>query len=80
MHYFRPANLARLADNAGFTQVLSTELPAVRAGGLMARLRCAGDLGIVALYANYVAVMLALPLLRAFPSDIVVGVFRRRAA
>ena len=78
VHYFRPSNLTRLADSAGFTLELDAELPAVRADGLMARLRCAGKPGAAALYANYAAVMLALPVLRAFPSDIVVCAYRRR--
>lgn len=79
VHYFRPSNLTTLADGAGFTLQLDAELPAVRARGLMARLRCAGKTGALALYAHYAAVMLALPLLRAFPSDIVVCVYRKRA-
>jgi 2-polyprenyl-3-methyl-5-hydroxy-6-metoxy-1,4-benzoquinol methylase len=78
VHYFRPSNLTRLAESAGFTLQLNAELPAVRANGLMARLRCAGKTSAAALYANYAAVMLALPVLRAVPSDIVVCAYRKR--
>ena len=80
VHYFRPSNLTTLAESEGFALALSAELPAVRADGLMARLRCAGTTSAPALYANYAAVMLALPVLRAFPSDIVVCAYRKRPA
>lgn len=78
VHYFRPSNLTALAESEGFTLQLSTELPAVRAKGLLARLRCAGDVHPVSLYATYAAVMLALPVLRAFPSDIALCLYRKR--
>lgn len=80
VHYFRPSNLTALAESEGFTLQLSTELPAVRAAGLMARLRCAGKSRPAALYATYLAVLLALPVLRAFPSDIALCLYRKRPA
>jgi 2-polyprenyl-3-methyl-5-hydroxy-6-metoxy-1,4-benzoquinol methylase len=77
VHYFRPANLERLVTRHGFARVHSGELPSLRAKGLLERMRCAGNLSGPALYLQYVAVLCAIPLLRLFPSDIIVSVFRK---
>lgn len=77
VHYFGPGNLAQLVQSHGFESVAATELPALRAKGLLERLRCAGNVPTVSLYAQYFAILCAIPLLRAFPSDIIVGVFRK---
>ncbi|GJI88445.1 class I SAM-dependent methyltransferase [Duganella hordei] len=77
VHYFEPDNLAALVGQQGFALQRNAELPALRAAGLLARLRCAGKRSAVALYAQYVAILLAIPVLRAFRSDIVLCVFRR---
>jgi hypothetical protein len=50
----------------------------VRAAGVLARMRCAGKTSTLALYAEYAAVLMMLPVLRLFPSDIVVCVFRKQ--
>lgn len=78
VHYFRPGNLARLVGRHGFVQVHSEELPSLRARGLLERMRCAGQLSGPVLYLQYAAVLGTLPLLRVFPSDIVVSVFRKQ--
>lgn len=80
VHYFGPDNLSRLVQAHGFEPVLHTELPALRAKGLLERLRCAGNVPTLSLYAQYVAILCAVPVLRAFPSDIIVCMFRRKAA
>jgi SAM-dependent methyltransferase len=80
VHYFNSANLAVLVGRHGFELVDSDELPALRAKGLLERLRCAGNLSAVALYIQYVAILCAIPILRAFPSDIIVCIFRKKAA
>ncbi|HEX8886575.1 MAG TPA: class I SAM-dependent methyltransferase, partial [Noviherbaspirillum sp.] len=77
VHYFRPANLARLVARHGFACVHSGELPSLRAKGLLERMRCAGNLSGPSLYLQYAAVLCAIPLLRLFPSDIIVSVFRK---
>jgi len=77
VHYFQPGNLARLVGKHGFVQVHSQELPSLRAKGLLERMRCAGNIAGPALYLQYAAVLCTIPLLRAFPSDIVVSVFRK---
>jgi hypothetical protein len=77
VHYFRPANLARLVARHGFARVHAGELPSLRAKGLLERMRCTGNLSGPSLYLQYAAVLCAMPLLRLFPSDIIVSVFRK---
>ena len=77
VHYFRRDNLARLVAGQGFVQVHSQALPSLRARGLLERMRCAGNIAGAALYLQYAAVLCTIPLLRVFPSDIEVSVFRK---
>jgi SAM-dependent methyltransferase len=80
VHYFNPANLALLVGPRGFELVHSGELPALRAKGLLERLRCVGNRSALALYFQYLAILCAMPVLRAFPSDIILCIFRKRGA
>jgi 2-polyprenyl-3-methyl-5-hydroxy-6-metoxy-1,4-benzoquinol methylase len=77
VHYFDAKNLTTLVERHGFTRVDSFELPSLRANGLMARLRFVGDVNKLALYAQFAAIMCAIPVLRLFPSDIVVCAYRK---
>jgi 2-polyprenyl-3-methyl-5-hydroxy-6-metoxy-1,4-benzoquinol methylase len=77
VHYFRPANLEQLVHKHGFERVHAGELPSLRANGLLERIRCAGNISGPSLYLQYAAVLCAIPLLRLFPSDIIVSVFRK---
>ena len=43
-------------------------------------LRCAGNVPTLSLYTQYAAIICAIPVLRMFPSDIIVGVFKKKAA
>jgi 2-polyprenyl-3-methyl-5-hydroxy-6-metoxy-1,4-benzoquinol methylase len=78
VHYFRLENLARLVGQHGFELVHSAELPSLRAKGLLARMRCVGNVPAVSLYAQYLVILCAIPVLRVFPSDIIVGIFRKK--
>jgi 2-polyprenyl-3-methyl-5-hydroxy-6-metoxy-1,4-benzoquinol methylase len=78
VHYFAPENLARLVGSHGFIQLHSQELPSLRTKGLLNRMRCAGNISGLALYLQFLAVLAMVPLLRVFPSDIIVGVFRKQ--
>jgi SAM-dependent methyltransferase len=78
VHYFRCDNLGKLVGSLGFELAHSAQLPSLRATGLLERLRCTGGTIGLALYVQYVLVLCAIPLLKAFPSDIIVCVFRRR--
>jgi len=77
VHYFGPDNLQRLVARHGFECVHTDELPSLRSKGLLERIRCAGDMSGPALYLQYAAVLCTIPLLHAFPSDIIVSVFRK---
>lgn len=80
VHYFHNANLARLVARHGFELVDSAELPALRARGLLQRLRYVGKVSTVSLWLQYCATLAAIPVLRLFPSDIIVCIFRKKAA
>jgi len=80
VHYFNSHNLEQLVKGQGFDVAEAAELPALRAKGLLERLRCAGNVPVLSLYVQYVAIMCAIPVLRMFPSDIIVGVFKKKAA
>jgi 2-polyprenyl-3-methyl-5-hydroxy-6-metoxy-1,4-benzoquinol methylase len=80
VHYFRPDNLTKLVEAHGFDLVHVGQLPSLRAKGLLDRLRCAGGISAPALYAQYIAILCAIPLLRSFPSDIIVCIFRKGTA
>jgi 2-polyprenyl-3-methyl-5-hydroxy-6-metoxy-1,4-benzoquinol methylase len=77
VHYFKRDNLERLVTGRGFELVHAQELPALRAKGLRERMACTGNLSGPALYVQYLIVLCTIPLLRIFPSDIIVGVFRK---
>jgi 2-polyprenyl-3-methyl-5-hydroxy-6-metoxy-1,4-benzoquinol methylase len=77
VHYFNPDNLAALVARHRFELVHCGELPALRASGLLQRLRYAGKMSTVSLYAQYVAILCGIPITWAFPSDIIVCVFRK---
>ena len=80
VHYFNPSNLQQLVVGQGFDLAEAAELPALREKGLLERLRCAGNVPTLSLYVQYAAIMCAIPVLRMFPSDIIVGVFKKKAA
>ena len=78
VHYFNHHNLSTLLSKNGFFAVHYFELPALRVRGLMERLRFTGQSNRVILWAQYVAVVCAIPVLSMFPSDAVVCMFRKR--
>ena len=80
VHYFSPDNLSKLVAGRGFDLVDSAELPALRAKGLRERLSCAGKASLLALWAQYIAILCAIPVTRMFPSDIIVCIFRKKTA
>lgn len=80
VHYFSTGNLAKLVAGRGFALVDSAELPALRAKGLRERLSCAGTVPTLSLWVQYIAILCAIPVLRVFPSDIIVCIFRKKTA
>jgi SAM-dependent methyltransferase len=77
VHYFNRGNLAALVHKHRFELVHCGELPALRARGLLQRLRYAGKMSALSLYAQYFAILCGIPVTWAFPSDIIVCVFRK---
>lgn len=80
VHYFSPDNLARLVAGQGFALADCAELPALRAKGLRERLAYVGKVSPLSLWLQYIAVLCAIPVLRVFPSDIIVCIFRKKTA
>ena len=80
VHYFNPRNLRELVLQQGFTMVQTAELPALRAKGLMERLRYVGNATPVSLFMQYVLIRCAIPILSLFPSDIIVSICKKKAA
>lgn len=77
LSYFRPEGLARMAQAAGLREVDRVALPSFAREGLWQRLRYDARAGLLARSLSWLALTLALPLLRALPSDIVLAIFRR---
>ena len=67
-----------LPSSAGFFYRLSKilELPSIQAQGLLERVRWAGDLRGMRLWAQYLCVLCVLPVIHWFKSDIQVAIFR----
>lgn len=78
VHYFNEANLATLVERHDFTLVQDFALPSLRSSGLMERLSFVGKVSRPMLYAQYLGAMCVIPLLRIFPSDIMVAIFRKK--
>ena len=68
-----------LMSGAAATALATLAAPSVpRAKGLRERLSCAGNVSPLSLWVQYIAIMCAIPVLRVFPSDIIVCVFRKK--
>jgi 2-polyprenyl-3-methyl-5-hydroxy-6-metoxy-1,4-benzoquinol methylase len=80
VHYFDPENLKELVLKQGFSMAQTAELPALRAQGLMERLGHVGNASTLSLYLQYAAIRCAIPLISLFPSDIIVGIYKKKAA
>ena len=79
VHYFDDNNLKALVTRHGFQMISSFGLSALCASGLLERLRVVGKVNPLVLYFQYVAVLCTIPVVRLFPSDTVVCVFRKSA-
>lgn len=79
VHYFNPANLTRLVEREGFTLRHSTELAAVKKEGMWRWMTVFGQLHPFKAPLRYLGMRwLVLPLMRLFPSDIMVCIYRKR--
>ena len=77
VHYFDEANLTSFVSRYGFNLEQSFALESLRVRGLMERLSFVGNVSKPLLYLQFFAVMCLIPVLRLFPSDIVVLFFRK---
>jgi SAM-dependent methyltransferase len=77
VHYFDARNLRSLLTRHGFVLQVDFPLQSLRRAGLLERLRMVGTRHPVLLYGQYLVLLCLIPLLHAFPSDILVGVFRK---
>jgi hypothetical protein len=78
LYYYDPDNLVRLVDAHGFDLLDQFSLESVSLAGLWGRIRAGGQLGATAAGVVYLAAVIALPVLRLLPADIMVQVYRRR--
>ncbi len=78
LHYFDTDNLSMLLADQAFDRVYSTELVALQSDGLKERLSYVGKSSALKVNLQYLAIRCLLPFLRMFPSDIIVGIYRRR--
>jgi hypothetical protein len=70
-------NLPLLVNRAGFASLETFELPSVRPEGVRERIRCVGNDSSARSYMQYLIIRAAIPFMRMFQSDIIVGVFRK---
>jgi hypothetical protein len=76
LHYFQAANLRQLVERFGLEHLYSQSLPAWELGGLWARLRMDESQAVWKAVLAWGALVLAYPLLRCLPSDILLQVYR----
>ncbi|NVE01530.1 class I SAM-dependent methyltransferase [Massilia sp. BJB1822] len=78
VHYFNESNLRTLVGRHGFEEKQGFELASLKASGLLERLRFTGGVNPAVLYAQYIVLRCVIPFLNLLPSDIVVGIYRRK--
>jgi 2-polyprenyl-3-methyl-5-hydroxy-6-metoxy-1,4-benzoquinol methylase len=79
VHYFNPSNLTRLVEREGFALRHSTELAAVKKQGMWQWLTVFGQVNPLRAPLRYLGMRwVLLPLMRLFPSDIMVCIYRKR--
>lgn len=77
VHYFSKENITALVGGQGFRLESSFELPAIRAKGLLERFRYVKNAGRLASFVQYLIILCAIPVLKVFPSDIIVCIYRK---
>jgi SAM-dependent methyltransferase len=80
LSYFHPDALTRLASGVGFAEVERRALPSIEQQGLWQRLRYDPRASRLSAAVMWLAVTLALPIVRRLPSDISLTIFRRGPA
>lgn len=77
LHYFNESNLRRIVEQAGFSEVEVKSLSSISSDGLMERIRYVGNPSPIKVWLIYLGILIAVPIIRWFPSDITVSFFRK---
>jgi SAM-dependent methyltransferase len=80
LSYFHPEALARLASGCGFEEVERRALPSIACRGLWQRLRYDARASSLSCAITWLAVSVAVPVVRVLPPDISLTIFRRLPA
>lgn len=76
VHYFNKKNLTALLRSQGFSLVNSSRLDSITSEGLLERIRYSKNFSPILAYPIYWAILLALPLFRILPADIMLMIFK----
>lgn len=79
VHYFDSPTLQALVTRHGFAVERMEQLPSIRLRGTWDRIRYAGQASVPSAAAQFLAVLAMFPVARVFPSDTIVGIFRKQA-
>jgi len=77
LSYFTSSSIVALAERAGFAKLLQQDLPSIEVNGLWQRIRYTRTASLPLSLALWFGIMIAAPLIRMMPSDIVVSIFRK---
>jgi 2-polyprenyl-3-methyl-5-hydroxy-6-metoxy-1,4-benzoquinol methylase len=77
VHYFNETNLRGIVEQAGFSEVEVKSLASISSDGLLDRIRYVGKPTRIKVWLVYLGVLAAAPIIRMFPSDITVSIFRK---
>jgi 2-polyprenyl-3-methyl-5-hydroxy-6-metoxy-1,4-benzoquinol methylase len=77
LHYFGKSNLINLVERHGFKMICVSDLPSIRLQGLYDRVGYVGNISKLRATMTYLAIVLTLPVIKFFESDIAVVVFRK---
>lgn len=75
VHYFNKRNLSSLLESEHFRLIYSGDLESISANGLLDRIRFSKSTSPILAYPMYWAILLMLPVLKLFQSDIILQIF-----
>lgn len=78
LHYFGKDNLVKLAKHHGFSEVTTGQLPSIRLQGLYDRIAHVGGTSRIQSFITWLGVVIAIPVINCFQSDIAVVIVRKR--
>ncbi|WP_084435645.1 class I SAM-dependent methyltransferase [Desulfomicrobium escambiense] len=78
IHYFNSDNLNRIVSRFGFAEICRGSLPSLRFKGLFTRISYVGSYNFVTSCALYCIIVVMLPFLKLFPSDIIYSIYKKK--